>query len=119
MTDLDFKDDIALLSEEIHQEQELLQIVETSVAKVGLKMNVGRTKFMSYNQKSTVNISTNDGTNLEEVQDFKYLGAWMANTAKDIKQHKAAAWQACSKHKNNLEAFSAKIVQAQTFLLQQ
>ena len=54
-------------------------------------MNAGKTKLMSYNQKSTVNISTNDGTNLE-VQNFKYLGAWMASKVKDIKQRKAAAW---------------------------
>ena len=50
VTDLDFADDIALLSEEIHQAQELLQHVqrvETSVAKVGLKMNAGKTKVMS------------------------------------------------------------------------
>ena len=53
VTDLDFADDIALLSEGIHQAQELFQRVETSVAKVGLKMNAGKTKFMSYNQKST------------------------------------------------------------------
>ena len=39
----------------------------------------------------------NDGYKLEEVQDFKYLGAWMESTAKDIKQRKAAAWRACSK----------------------
>ena len=43
LTDLDFADDIALLSEEV-QAQELLCRVETSVAKAGLKMNSGKTK---------------------------------------------------------------------------
>ena len=42
-------------------------------------------------------LQTNDGTKSEEVKDFKYLGAWMESTAKDIKQRKAAAWRACSK----------------------
>ena len=97
VTDFDFADDIALLSEEINQAQELLERVETSVAKVGLKMNAGKTKFMAYNQNSMVKICTNDGTNLDEVQDFKYLGAWMESTEKDVKQRKAAAWRACSK----------------------
>ena len=46
VTDFDFADDIALLSEELYQAQELLQRVETSVAKVGLKMNAGKTKFV-------------------------------------------------------------------------
>ena len=44
VTDLDFADDIALLSNNIQQAQELLQRVETSVAKVGLKMNSSKTK---------------------------------------------------------------------------
>ena len=50
VTDFDFADDIALLSEELYHAQERLQRVETSVAKVGLKMNAGKTKFMSFNQ---------------------------------------------------------------------
>ena len=88
VTDLDFADDIVLLSEEMHQAKELLQRVETSVAKVGLTMNAWKTKFMSCNQKCTVNISTNDGTNLEEVQDFKYVPGWQAQqrTSNNVKQ---------------------------------
>ena len=85
------------MSEELYQAQELLQRVETSVAKVGLKMNAGKTKFMSSNQGRMISLQTDDVTKLEEVKDFKYLGAWMERTAKDIKQRKAAAWRACSK----------------------
>ena len=97
LTDLDFADDIALLSEEVHQAQELLNRVEKSVASVGLKMNAKKTKYMAYNQKQTFNIKTADGTSLEEVNDFKYLGAWMSSTEQDIKVRKAAAWKACNK----------------------
>ena len=75
VTDYDFADDIASLSEELYQAQELLQRVETSVAKVGLKMNEGKTKFMSFNQSRTSSLQTNDSTKLEEVKYFKYLGA--------------------------------------------
>ena len=97
LTDLDFADDITLLSEEVQQAQELLCHVETSVAKVGLKMNSGKTKYVSYYLSQEVPFKTNDGTALEEVRDFKYTGAWMASTEKDIKMHKGAAWRACSK----------------------
>ena len=96
ITDLDFADDIALLSEEIEQAQELLSRVETSVGKVGLRMNAGKTKYMSFNHVSA-DIHTSDGTSLEEVTDFKYLGALMESSAKDIKVRKAAAWRACGK----------------------
>ena len=43
VTEFDFAEDIALLFEGLHQAQQLLQRVETSVAKVGLKMNAGKT----------------------------------------------------------------------------
>jgi hypothetical protein len=84
-TDLDFADDIALLSEEIDQAQELLNRVEAQVAKVGLKLNASKTKYMSFNQVHATDIKTNDDTSLEEVNDFKYLGAWMESTEKEIK----------------------------------
>ena len=97
VTDLDFADDIALLSMDIRQAQELLQSVERCVGKVGLKMNAGKTKYMSYNQHESVTIKDNDGSILEEVGNFKYLGAWMHSTERDVKQRKAAAWRASSK----------------------
>ena len=97
VTYLDFADDIALLSEEIHQVKDLLLRVKASVAKVGQKMNAGKTKFMSYNQSQPVSLNTSDGTKLEDVEDLKYLGALMSSTAKDVKQRKAAAWRACNK----------------------
>ena len=97
VTDFYFAGAIALLSEELYQAQELLQRVETSVAKVRLKMNEGKTKFVPFNQSRMDSLQTNDGTKLEEVKDFKYLGAWLESTAKDIKQPKVAAWRACSK----------------------
>ena len=41
-------------------------------------MNAGKTKYMSsYNQHESVTIKTNDGSILEEVGNFKYLGACM------------------------------------------
>ena len=49
-----------------------------------------KTKFTSFNQKEEPNNITNDSTHLEEVEDFKYLGAWMQSTEKDIKTRKAA-----------------------------
>ena len=52
---------------------------------------------MSYNLSQGVPLTTNDGTTLEEVSDFKYLRAWMASTEKDINMRKGAAWRACSK----------------------
>lgn len=50
VTDLDFADDIALISAEIDQAQEMLKRVESDAAGVGLMANANKTKVMSYNQ---------------------------------------------------------------------
>ena len=53
ITDMDFADDIALLSEGIKEAQEMLTRIEKSAKRVGLSMNTGKTKYvflyMSYN----------------------------------------------------------------------
>ncbi|XP_072033128.1 uncharacterized protein [Amphiura filiformis] len=74
----------------------LLSQVETSVGKVGRRMNASKTKFMAFNHNKGITIKTNNGTQIEEVPDFKYLGAWMKSSEKDVKIRKAAAWRACN-----------------------
>ena len=63
-------------------------------------MNAKKTQFMAFNQLHDIHIQTQDGTFLKEVQDFKYLGAWVQNTENDIKIRKAMAWRACNKLNN-------------------
>ena len=41
-----------------------------------------------------VRVTTLDGTPLEVVDDFNYLGAWIASTQHDIKIRRAKAWSA-------------------------
>ena len=52
---------------------------------------------MSFNHREIITIKTNDEIQLENVPDFKYLGALMVSTEKDVKARKAATWRACSK----------------------
>ena len=49
LSDLDFADDIALLSNQIREAQELLDRVETECKKVGLHLNAKKTEYMAYN----------------------------------------------------------------------
>ena len=85
ITDLDFADDIALLSDEIEGAQNLLRRVEEEASKTGLKANGKKTTVMTFNQEIDPKICTIDGTVLEVVDDFKYLGSWVNNTETDIK----------------------------------
>ena len=80
LTDLDFADDIALLSEEIWQAHELLKIVKTKSLSYGLKANAKKTKYQVYNQPEPVQIATPDGTILEVMNDFKYLRSKTSST---------------------------------------
>lgn len=97
VTDLCFADDIALLVDELQQAQELLQLVETEAAKVGLHVNGPKTELMSFNQDQTITIKSITGHIIKVVENFKYLGGRMKSTEDDIKVRKALAWTACHK----------------------
>lgn len=94
---MDFADDIALLSEEIAQAQELLDRVEKEAAGVGLHVNVDKTEAMVFNHTTPVEIKARSGELIKVVDNFKYLGAWMKGTENDFLVRKALAWSACHK----------------------
>ena len=74
LTDLDYADDISLLSNHVEQAQELLSRVESECAKVGLRLNAKKTEVITYNiQAEHPPLTTTEGTALKEVKD--YLGA--------------------------------------------
>ena len=99
ITDMDFADDIALLANCLKDAEELLQLVESNALKVGLGMNAKKTKAMIYNEPPSI-IKTLDGSDLEIVTDFKYLGAWIASSESDLNIRKAQAWKACNSMDN-------------------
>ena len=80
ITDLDFADDIALISEDIEQAQKMLERVESEAAGVRLMANAKKTKIMSYNQPVEPLIRTSDGSTLEVVYDFTYRGSLVSIT---------------------------------------
>jgi len=43
-----------------------------------------------------VKITAIDGSQLEVLQDFKYLGSMLSSTEADIKARKGMAWRACN-----------------------
>ena len=96
LADLDFTDDIALLSEEIWQAQELLKRIETESLSIGLKYNAKKTKCQVYNQPEPVQVATLDGNILEVMNDFRYVGSMTSSTKVDVKCRKAATWRTCT-----------------------
>ena len=95
LTDLDYADDISLLSDHVEQAQELLTRVESECAKVGLRLNAKKTEVITYNiPPEHPPLTTTEGIALREVRDFKYLGSWVNSTEQDLKVRKALAWRA-------------------------
>ena len=95
ITDLDFADDISLLSDTVEKACKLLREVEQHCNRIGLGINAKKTKVMPINaEETTVGVTTKDGTVLEVVNDFIYLGAWIASTQHDIKVRRAKTWKA-------------------------
>jgi len=91
ITDLDFADDIALLSNNIKQARKLLQNVEVECGKIGLRLNVKKTKFMFHNETpedlQTLNRSVIKQSIVEpaEQQDLKNLGCWICSKEREEK----------------------------------
>ena len=97
ITDTDFADDIALVTEEIAQAQKLLDCVETEAGKIGLHLNAKKTESMQFNQEHPTAILAKNGSIIKTVDNFKYLGGWMNSTYTDFNIRKAIAWSSCHK----------------------
>ena len=67
---MDLADDIALVSEEINEAQEMLTRVEKSAKLVGLRMNIAKTKYIS--TTIPINSLKYKLLLLKIVEDFKY-----------------------------------------------
>ncbi|KAH9592806.1 Laminin subunit gamma-1 [Schistosoma haematobium] len=74
LDDLDFADDLALLSQTRQQMQEKTNSVAAASTAVGLNIHNGKSRILRYNTECT-NPITLDGEDLEDVKTFTYLGS--------------------------------------------
>ncbi|KAK7098983.1 hypothetical protein V1264_003191 [Littorina saxatilis] len=74
LDDLDFADDLALLSHTQQQMQEKTGIVADNSASLGLHINRGKSKVFKTNAPNNTPITV-EGIALEEVDSFTYLGS--------------------------------------------
>ena len=116
ITDLDFADYIALVTEELEQAQGFLDCVQENAAKIGLHLISDKTEFMSFNQVQDTALKTVNNENVKKVDNFKYLGAWIDDTANDVTVRKALAWKSCNKLNKIWESSLCKLLKLQTFL---
>ena len=74
LEDLDFADDLALLSHRIQDMRDKTRALELQGSKVGLKINATKTKLMRIGTKRDDGVSVVGGR-IEEVDEFTYLGS--------------------------------------------
>ena len=118
LTDTDFADDIALVSQSLLGAQSLLQSLEQASNCVGLHLNETKTECINMCSSDTdFIIKTLNNTLLKMVSDYVYLGSYISSSEKDFLTRKGMAWSACNAlHKiwssNLTRAFKLKIFKA-------
>ena len=85
--DADFADDLALLSDNLPDAQEYLSRLEEAAAAICLHLNSEKTQYISTCNED-LDILTAGGDVLEKVDNFKYLGSYIADSERDFKVRK-------------------------------
>ncbi|KAI0228948.1 putative uncharacterized transposon-derived protein F52C9.6 [Lamellibrachia satsuma] len=117
LEDLDYADDIGLLSNRHKDMQEKMDKLTTTAPQIGLKLNTAKTKLMRINKTDnpiTIN-NINNSDALEDVQDFAYLGSKITtdgDSAKDatasVLLYGSECWKLTAKLAHKLETFQNK-----------
>ena len=87
LDDLDFVDDVALLSATKQQIQDKTRKLNVEATRVGMKISVEKTKTMRMNSKNKDRV-TIDGQDIEDVEEFTYLGATICKEGGGMKDQK-------------------------------
>ena len=80
----------------MEQAQLLLQRLEIAGEAIGLHINCKEKEYMMFNQANT-ELKSQGGELLKQVEDFKYLGSWIADSKRDMEVRIKLAWKALNK----------------------
>ena len=80
LCNLDYADDVALIQTSHMGMKLMTKEVEKISRRVWLRTNAGRCKIMVSNNWEDSTVITAEGTNVEEVEDFCYLGSYLSRT---------------------------------------
>ena len=87
LEDLEFADDLALLSHRLQDMQDKITALSNTAKQVGLKINKEKTKLMRTNNEQEAPI-TIEGSEIEDINEYLYLGSKISQTGgtdEDIK----------------------------------
>ena len=92
ITDVDYADDLTLLSDSFEGVIKLLHALENAASSIGLYINVKKTEYMNVNCQGA--ILTRPGNSLKTETEFTYLGNNIASLSKDVNTRIGKAWLA-------------------------
>ena len=94
--DIDFADDIVLLSGSPTEAQDQLNSFSKEAKEVGILINADKTKRLCLNQPEGQSIDPmrHEDNIIEVVEDFKYLGSYVVSTENDIQARVGLTWSA-------------------------
>ena len=96
VTDIDYADEIALLSDSVDKAEKLLHNVEIAVKLIGLHINEKKTQYVTFNQ-NPLKLTTINKKCIKLTSDFPYLGSWIYSNEKDVGVRIGKAWVALKK----------------------
>ncbi|CAM1316814.1 Uncharacterised protein r2_g2583 [Pycnogonum litorale] len=94
MTDVDYADDLAVLADVLKDATFLLHSIERTSKEIGLYLNADKTEFLCLNQDASEGMKSLNGDKIKQVEDFRYLGSYIATTAQDVNIRLGKAWGA-------------------------
>ena len=89
ITDFNFADDIALLSDNLANAQALLSALESAVNYTGLYLNETKTECMPINISNHIDLKSLPNNILNCVDDYEYLGSHVSNSEKTLTSGRA------------------------------
>ena len=110
LSDLDFADDIALICDNHADMQDLTNKVENEAAKVGLQLNGTKCKVMVGGDFVDSTDIQAAGTHLEVVDDFCYLGSYIAGNGGCEKEVKVRIGKAAANFGKLLDVWKTKTI---------
>ena len=109
LEDLEYADDLALLSHSVDDMQEKTQCLETAAASVGLRINKDKTKIMKMKTASSQAVTLANGP-VEEVEEFTYLGSIVSTTGGTEQDVEARLGKARSTFRSMDKLWKSKII---------
>ncbi|CAM1310307.1 Uncharacterised protein r2_g2061 [Pycnogonum litorale] len=94
MTDVDYADDLAVLADVLKDATFLLHSIERTSKEIGFYLNADKTEFICLNQDASEGMKSLNGDKIKQVEDFRYLGSYIATTAQDVNIRLGKAWGA-------------------------